>query len=1553
MSVGFDLNINTASGVQAIKSLTKVAEELSETFSRFTTKFADLKSTIKPIESVSTSINRLGSGFKNLANYTDSAIAAIELFGEELGKKDSNFKQAFLEIAKLSEISSGVTPGFQVMTTHIRRFGEGLRTTARYADEFKNQIKGVKVIDGQEFNVTKLQTSIKDLYKSLGKINPTEVNQFDAISISLNRLGSSFKKLSGMSDFSALLSKNAVALRETIDQFGSLAAFSPAVVSGFTSIARAISGFTSSLMRVDKVGSNLENLGRALSAIVNHTRSFINQVDVMINANMRAFVRFERLANAIYKASEGLKYFKLASGQATTAADQLNNALQRATRSTNWLAGGWKTVVTAFAGGTVIYTIVNFIKDAIKSFGEFDFQLRQINTIARQSESGLRDIGNAILEVSSRYGKSADDVAKAMFAITTATIEGAGAIEVLTQSAKLAVAGNTDLEGSAQLLSRIIKAYGKSTYEASHLVDVLYMTQERGITTIRELNADLGKVIGTAAAASVSFEELNAAIATLTTRGLKTNIATTALNSLILKLSSDTEKLNPIFQRLGYESTSVALKQLGLAGVMQQLQQATGGTSSNLIKLGFNFRDIRAATILANDVGGQYATNLMLISNESEVAGKATKALGEVQKSLLQQLNQVVETIRKNIVAVTEFVATYSGFKIVLRVINWFTQLKSNGESLIGMFKPLLGGIVQVIAASFTIITTLILLVGAITKVKVGLLFLKRAFLQASPSDFAKNTNILILGIKRLGRAVRSTITDFLALRRAMIQSVSVGRTTTGVFALLRNSVLTLRAAFKVLWKSVLGPFALALVAFEALEFAWNKISSSITNSRANKYLEQTASYVDNLTSSFDKLFTQSAINVRIEKIEEELERLNNLPDSKEARKRIVELAKAVERLNNMKLNLGMMNQDQLNALSKFNEELDKVFSKKLGDFGKFAFLKTTIDKLSISLQSMEKGSTKWLTTMTDLVKNQSEYNNLLEKFNAIADKSAKALLSLRGGSKDNFTDVNNLELAEENYKKILNSIGTMRKMLPSIGGELNSILGTYLNQGALQEAANGGAKTASEFTRSFQETMQKIGVKFKNSINSQLISDLQTSTSSIVGFDKYFKTERTQEELVGLGNSINKIRNSLNNFNSIGKTTTKEALMNMIELRREMISQYKTILASAKLPTIQLDELSNGIAIVDKALIKFNNNYLNYLKTRSSAAFEGMKSALADYAKEVGRTDVIPAIKDMVALNDVLKVMDVINKKSDAASQSIVNLVRNLGSSNIDVFSAKLNTADFNEFNKNLNDFFINNIEWLKLLKKLKQESTDFAYSIGEAVQNAFGSQSTSTMDTFLKSFDILSSKFNQLPKNVQNSIKDISSAMRIGASDIADILTRNLLNSVKSPELRNSIVQVLTILKNETINVFASIKQAREDLLDFRASNLGDAAQLKRLQQKYAKVMQSLQDTTDVKFGLQMSKEAQSLLSQINSLQESMHGGTVTITTVEQMELGSKEAFDILAKAASNDYQKTINANVTNIFKETNKISRELDRIEKNTRNTTNAALSVQTPNGVVSTT
>lgn len=1517
MSVGFDLNINTASGVQAIKSLTKVAEELSETFSRFTTKFADLKSTIKPIESVSNSINRLGSGFKNLANFTDSAIAAIELFGEELAKDDSNFKQAFLEIAKLSKISSGVAPGFQVMTTHIRRFGEGLRTTARYADEFKNQIKGVKVIDGQEFNVTKLQTSIKALYKSLGRINPAEVTQFDAISISLNRLGSSFKKLSGMSDFSALLSKNAVALKETIDQFGSLVAFSQTVVSGFSSISRALSGFTNSLMRVDKVGNSISNLSKAFFVVVQQTRSFIQQVDTMISANMRAFVRFERLANSIYKASEGLKYFKLASGQATSAADQLNNALQRATRSTNWLAGGWKTVVTAFAGGTVIYTIVNFIKDAIKSFGEFDFQLRQINTIARQNESGLKDIGNAILEVSSRYGKSADDVAKAMFAITTATIEGAGALEVLTQSAKLAVAGNTDLEGSAQLLSRIIKAYGKSTYEASHLVDVLYMTQERGITTISELNSDLGKVVGTAAAASVSFEELNAAVATLTTRGLKTNIATTALNSLILKLSSDTEKLNPIFQRLGYESTSVALKQLGLAGVMRQLQQATGGTSAGLIQLGFNFRDIRAATILANDVGGQYANNLRLIGDESEVAGKATKALNEVQKSLLQQLNQIVETIRKNIVAVTEFIATYSGFKIILNVINWFTQLKSNGESLIGAFKPLLGIIVQLTTVVFTMATTLVLLVGAITKVRVGLSLLRRAFLQASPSDFAKHTNILIVGLKRLSRTIRSTSTDFLTLRRSMLQSVSVGRSATGIFALLRTSALTLGAAFTVLWKSVLGPFALVLVAFEALEFAWTKLSSSIVNSRANKYLQQTASYVDELTSNFDKLFTQGAIDIRIEKIEKELEKLNNLPDSIDIRKRIAQLTKAIEQLNNMKLNIEIMDQDQLKALSKFNEELDKIFSKKLGDFGKFALLKTSIDSASISLQNMEKGSTKWLTTMTALVKNQAEYNNLLEKFNDIAVKSAKALLNLRGRPNDNFTDVNNFEFAEQNYREVLTIIGNMRKTLPSVGKELDTILGTYLNQDALQTVADGGARTALEFTKGFQETLQKIGVKFKNSINLQLLSDLQTATSGISGFDKYFKTERTQDELIGLGNSINKLKETLANFRSIKSIDSAESLTDYLGLQQDIVEQYATILSNANIPTDDLDKIRQTLGKqIGTVLSKASKEGIEYFVTG------GLQS-------------------------------DLLFRYIQNTLKPVLESANKLGSSDIDVFSAKLNTADFNEFNKNLNDFFINNIEWLKLLKKLKQESTDFAYSIGEAVQNAFGSQTTSTMDTFLKSFDILSDKFNQLPKNIQNSVKDISSAMRIGAADIADILTRNLLNSVKSPELRNSIVQVLTILKNETINVFASIKQAREDLLDFRASNLGDSAQLQRLQQKYAKVMQSLQDTTDVKFGLQMSKEAQSLLSQINSLQESMHGGTVTITTVEQMELGSKEAFDILAKAASNDYQKTINANVTNIFKETNKISRELDRIEKNTRNTTNAALSVQTPNGVVSTT
>lgn len=1512
MSVGFDLNINTASGVQAIKSLTKVAEELSEAFSRFTTKFADLKETIKPIESVSTSINRLGSGFKNLANYTDSAVVAINLLGEELSKDGSVFKNSFVEIARLSEVASGVAPGFQLAATHIRRFGEGLRTTARYADEFKNQIKGVKVIDGQEFDATKLQTSIKDLYKSLGRINPAEVSQFDAISISLNRLGSSFKKLSGMSDFSALLSKNSIALRETIDQFGSLSAFSPAVVSGFTSIARAISGFTSSLMRVDKVGSNLENLGRTLSAIVDHTRSFINQVDAMINANMRAFVRFERLAASIYKASEGLKYFKLASGNATSATDQLNNALQRATRSTNWLAGGWRTVVAAFAGGTVIYTIVNFIKDAVKAFGEFDFQLRQINTISKETESGLANIGNTILDISAKYGKSAEDVSKAMFAITTATIEGAGALEVLKNAAKLAVAGNTDLEGSAQLLSRVIKAYGKSTYESAHLVDVLYKTQERGITTIRELNNNLGKVVGIAAAASVSFEELNAAVATLTVRGLKTNIATTALNSLLLKLSSDTKKLNPIFQRLGYESASVALQQLGLAGTMQRLQQVTGGTSAGLIQLGFNFRDIRAATILANDVGEQYAENLRLINDQTEVADVATKALTEVQKSLKQQLLQVVETIRTSIIQITEFIATWSGFKIVLGVINWFTQLKSNGESLLGMFKPLLGVTAKIVTAFGVIATTVVIVYGAITKLKVGLLLLKRAFLQASSSDFAKNTNLLIIGIKRLGRAIRSAKADFVTFNSAVIRSASVGRATTGVFAVMRASALTLRAAFKVLWKSVLGPIGVALVAFEVLEFAWSKLSASIVESRANKYLEQTASFVDELTSSFDKLFTQGAINVRIKKIEEELERLNNLPDSKEAKKRIAELTKAIQRLNNMKLNLGIMNQDQVDALAKFNTELDKVFSKKLGDLGKFSFLKISIDNASASVQEMEKGSTKWLTTMTSLVKNQAEYNNLLEKFNDIANQSAKALLGLRGTSKDNFNDVNAIELAEENYKGVLASIGNMRRMLPTVGKELDAILETYLNQGALQAAADGGAKTALNFTKGFQETLQRIGVQFKNSINSQLISDLQNATSGIAGFDKYFKTERSQEELIGLGNSINKLKEILTNFRSIGSISNSEGLFNYLGLQQDIVNQYVSILSSAGIPTGDLDKFKQKLG-------------------------KQIQDVLGRASEEGVEYFVTGGLQSDLLFNSIQKNL-----------KPLLETASKLSLNSIDVFSGKLNTADFSKFNKDISKFFNDNIEWLKILKQMQQEAAEFGYSMGEAVQNAFGSQTVSTMDTFLKSFDILSGKFNQLPKNVQNSIKDISSAMRIGVADVADILTRNLLNSVKSPELRNSIVQVLTILKNETINVFASIKQAREDLLDFRASSLGDSAQLQRLQQKYAKVMKSLQNTTDATLGLKMSKEAQTLLSQISSLQESMHGGTVTITTVEQMEVGTKEAFNILARATSDDYQKTISANVTNIFKETNKISRELDRIEKNTRNTTSAALSVQTPNG-----
>ena len=106
------------------------------------------------------------------------------------------------------------------------------------------------------------------------------------------------------------------------------------------------------------------------------------------------------------------------------------------------------------------------------------------------------------------------------------------AIETLTASNKLATAGITDVATAADGLTNVMNAYSLAANQASDVSDTLFIAVKAGKTTVDELSGAIGNVAPLASSAGVSFQEVAAALATITSQGIDTRRATTGLRAV-------------------------------------------------------------------------------------------------------------------------------------------------------------------------------------------------------------------------------------------------------------------------------------------------------------------------------------------------------------------------------------------------------------------------------------------------------------------------------------------------------------------------------------------------------------------------------------------------------------------------------------------------------------------------------------------------------------------------------------------------------------------------------------------------------------------------------------------------------------------------------------------------------------------------------------------------------------------------------------------------------------------------------------------------------------
>jgi TP901 family phage tail tape measure protein len=285
--------------------------------------------------------------------------------------------------------------------------------------------------------------------------------------------------------------------------------------------------------------------------------------------------------------------------------------------------------------------VADIARRFFKGFDEADRAAAAVRTLGVDSKA----LQAQLLGVSNRLGglysqtqlvTAAYDVASSGFA------DAADAAKVLEAAAKGATGGLSDINTVGNAVTSVLNAYGKSANDAAMLVDGFIQTQNDGKIVLNEYAQQIGKLAPTAAATGVGIQELNAAIATITAQGVPVEATFTGLNQALVSILKPSKEASDLAKALGIDFSETGLRAKGFGGLLKEVKEKTGGSTTALVQLFGSVDALKAVLPLVNDDFVKYNKNVERQANVSGVADKATQELGgTVTSEITKMVNQI------------------------------------------------------------------------------------------------------------------------------------------------------------------------------------------------------------------------------------------------------------------------------------------------------------------------------------------------------------------------------------------------------------------------------------------------------------------------------------------------------------------------------------------------------------------------------------------------------------------------------------------------------------------------------------------------------------------------------------------------------------------------------------------------------------------------------------------------------------------------------------------------------------------------------------------------
>jgi TP901 family phage tail tape measure protein len=395
---------------------------------------------------------------------------------------------------------------------------------------------------------------------------------------------------------------------------------------------------------------------------------------------------------------------KEVSNEAEKTKAKLKDVLTSQNQEISLFAGKIGTLLSnslaSFVGNITsrgVTALIGELSQSINAAKEYSIAIARVETISQKVSLSTDRWASSLRAISSSFGFSQIDTANAAYVtLSNQVAKGADVFQFLEKSSKFALASVSTLTDAVNLGSSALKAFNLPVSSAERVFASFFKTIELGRIKASDIANTFGRVAATANQVGVSLDEVNAALATITIRGILPAEAMTLVNNIMLKLIRPTDEMKSLLEEWGVASGTAAVATFGFSGVLKRLEIEAQKGSTRLGDLFNQIRAVRGAFSLSGSAFGDFTANLEEIRNAKVTYDNAaeivTKSFGqrfeiEMNKVKVYFTEEFGDSIIRSIVRISD---AFGGLdNIVRNVVNILFSIGKVGITVGASFTAL------------------------------------------------------------------------------------------------------------------------------------------------------------------------------------------------------------------------------------------------------------------------------------------------------------------------------------------------------------------------------------------------------------------------------------------------------------------------------------------------------------------------------------------------------------------------------------------------------------------------------------------------------------------------------------------------------------------------------------------------------------------------------------------------------------------------------------------------------------------------------------------------